>query len=66
VLATDCWFRPHLRSLASMARFSSTAALMPRVLVGFAGDWCSSRPLMGSFRVDDGGPQPHRIINCVC
>ena len=64
-LATDRWFRPRLRSLASMARFSLMAVLMPRVLLGFAGDWCSSRALLGSFRVDDGEPQPPDNKSCM-
>ena len=53
---TDRWFRLVIRLLASMARFTSTMVMMPCVLRGFAGGWCSSRALMGSFRVDDGEP----------
>jgi hypothetical protein len=56
VVLTDRWFRPVVRSLALLARFTSTAEILPRSLVSFAGSLVLPRALMGSFRVDDGEP----------
>jgi hypothetical protein len=54
-LATDRWVL-HVSIVGIDGSVLDNGGVDASRACGFAGGWCSSRALMGSFRVDDGEP----------